>query len=255
MKLATWNVNSLKVRLPQILAWLRMHPVDILCLQETKITDDKFPFAELASAGYEAISAGQRTYNGVAILSRHPLSDIVRNNPLYPDEQQRIIAATISGIRVICAYVPNGQAPGTDKYAYKLEWLSAFHRWIEQECHDHPELAVLGDYNIAPDDRDVHDPAAWTGQALVSPAERSAFERLAELGLKDAWRLFDQPENTYSWWDYRQAAFRRNQGLRIDHILLSESLSARCTACIIDREPRKWERPSDHAPVIAELLL
>ncbi|NLC24969.1 MAG: exodeoxyribonuclease III, partial [Oxalobacter sp.] len=218
MKLATWNVNSLRVRLPQVLDWLKAHPVDVLCLQETKITDDRFPFMELAAAGYEAVTAGQKTYNGVAILSRHPLSDVVRNNPLYVDDQQRIIAATLSDIRVICAYVPNGQAPATEKYAYKLAWLSAFHDWVEQEKHQHPRLAILGDYNIAPENRDVHDPAAWEGHALVSPPERAAFSRLTALGLKDAYRLFEQPESGYSWWDYRQAAFRRDMGLRIDHI-------------------------------------
>lgn len=253
MKLATWNVNSLRVRLPQVLDWLKTHPVDVLCLQETKTTDDRFPFMALAAAGYEAVTAGQKTYNGVAILSRHPLSDVVRNNPLHADEQQRIIAATLSDIRIICAYVPNGQAPGTEKYAYKLAWLSAFHDWVEQEKQTHSQLAILGDYNIAPENRDVHDPAAWEGNALVSPPERAAFFRLAALGLKDAYRLFTQPENGYSWWDYRQAAFRRDMGLRIDHILLSEPLSKKCTGCTIDRAPRSWPQPSDHAPVIAEL--
>lgn len=253
MKLATWNVNSIRVRLPQVLDWLESHPVDVLCLQETKITDETFPFAELAQAGYTAVTAGQKTYNGVAILSQHPLSDIRKNNPLYPDEQQRIIAATLSDIRIICVYVPNGQAPGTAKFDYKLSWLSAFHHWIREEQRSYPSLAILGDYNIAPEDRDVYDPLAWQGKALVSPVERAAFSGLMSLGLKDAYRLFEQPENGYSWWDYRQAAFRRDMGLRIDHILLSEALFATCTACTIDREPRSWPQPSDHAPVIAEL--
>jgi exodeoxyribonuclease-3 len=253
MKLATWNVNSLKVRLPHVLQWLADNPVDVLCLQETKLTDDKFPQAEIEAAGYQVAFAGQKTYNGVAILSRHPMTDVVRNNPLFPDEQQRIIAATVNDVRVVCAYVPNGQSVGSDKYAYKLKWLDALRDWLSQELAAHPGLALLGDYNIAPADADVHDPAAWAGSVLVSEPEREAFRRLCALDLKDAFRLFDQPEKTFSWWDYRQMAFRRNMGLRIDHVLLSPPLAARCTACIIDRAPRKWEQPSDHTPVVATL--
>lgn len=253
MKLATWNVNSLKVRLPQVLQWLAENPVDVLCLQETKLTDDKFPVAEIEAAGYQVAFTGQKTYNGVAILSRHPMIDVVKGNPHFEDEQQRLIAATIEGIRVICAYVPNGQAVGSDKYAYKLRWLEALHTWLSEELKTHDSLALLGDYNIAPEDRDVHDPVAWQGSVLVSEPERQAFRHLLAMNFKDAFRLFEQPEKLFSWWDYRQMAFRRNMGLRIDHILLSPSLAARCSSCEIDRLPRKWEQPSDHTPVIATI--
>ncbi len=253
MKLATWNVNSLKVRLPQVLQWLESSPMDVLCLQETKLTDDKFPVAEIEAAGYQVVFTGQKTYNGVAILSRHPITEVVKNNPLFPDEQQRIISATIEGMRIVCAYVPNGQAVGSDKYDYKLRWLEALIQWLEAELQQFPSLAVLGDYNIAPADADVHDPAAWQDQVLVSAPERAAFERLCAMPLADAFRLFPQAEKLYSWWDYRQMAFRRNRGLRIDHILLSPALVQRCTACEIDKLPRKWEQPSDHTPVIVTL--
>lgn len=253
MKLATWNVNSLKVRLAHVLQWLADNPVDVLCLQELKMTDDKFPVAEIQAAGYHVAFTGQKTYNGVAILSRHPMSDIVKNNPLFPDEQQRIITATIEGIRVICAYIPNGQAVGSDKYQYKLQWLDALHQWIGEEMKTYPKLALLGDYNIAPEDRDVHDPAAWEGDILVSPPERAAFNKLVDLGLTDTFRLFEQAEKMFSWWDYRRMGFRLNRGLRIDHILVSAPLAANCTACEIDKTPRKWEQPSDHTPVIATL--
>jgi exodeoxyribonuclease-3 len=253
MKLATWNVNSLKVRLPHVLQWLADHPVDALCLQETKLTDDKFPLAEIEAAGYQVAFTGQKTYNGVAILSPHPMTDVVKNNPRFPDEQQRIVAATINGVRIICAYIPNGQSVESDKYQYKLAWLEGLIKWLGEESARYPELALLGDYNIAPEDCDVHDPVAWQGSVLVSEAERAAFRRLCELGLTDAFRLFEQPEKTFSWWDYRMMAFRRNMGLRIDHILLSPSLAARCTACIIDKAPRKLEQPSDHTPVVATI--
>lgn len=253
MKLATWNVNSLKVRLPQVLQWLANNPIDVLCLQETKLTDDKFPLEEIEKAGYQAIFTGQKTYNGVAILSKYPMSDVVRNNPRFEDEQRRIIAATIEGMRVVCAYMPNGQAVDSEKYLYKLKWLEALHDWIADELKSHENLALLGDYNIAPEDRDVHDPVAWQGQVLVSEREREKFLRLLELGFKDSFRLFEQAEKSFSWWDYRQMAFRRNMGLRIDHILLSNPLAARCSACVIDKLPRKWEQPSDHAPVIADI--
>jgi len=253
MKLATWNVNSLKVRLPQVLQWLETNPIDVLCLQETKLTDDKFPIAEIEAAGYQVAFSGQKTYNGVAILSRHPMTEIVKNNPRFEDEQQRLIAATIDGMRVVCAYVPNGQAVGSDKYAYKLRWLDGLLSWLGAELAQYPSLALLGDYNIAPADADVHDPAAWQGQVLVSDAERAAFQQLCALDFSDAFRLFPQEEKRYSWWDYRQMAFRRNRGMRIDHILLSPPLAARCTACEIDKLPRKWEQPSDHTPVVATL--
>jgi exodeoxyribonuclease-3 len=253
MKLTTWNVNSLKVRLPQVLQWLQTNPVDVLCIQETKLTDDKFPQAEIEAAGYHVVYTGQKTYNGVAILSRHPIEDVQKNNPLFEDEQQRIIAATIAGMRIICAYIPNGQAPGTDKFSYKLRWLEALEQWLQQEMAKHPNLALLGDYNIAPDDRDVHDPAAWEGMNLVSPEERAAFQRLIALGLSDSFRKFEQPEKTFSWWDYRALGFRLNKGVRIDHVLLSAPLAQRCISCSVDRIPRKWDQPSDHAPVTAEL--
>ena len=253
MQIATWNVNSLKVRLPQVLQWLQDNPVDMLCLQETKLTDDKFPHAEINAAGYQVVFSGQKTYNGVAILSRHAITDVVKNNPLFEDEQQRIIAATIEGIRIICAYIPNGQAPDSDKFQYKLKWLDALHQWLAQEQSQHAKLALLGDYNIAPEDRDVHDPLAWVGQNLVSPEERAAFAQLQQMGFSDAFRLFDQPEKLFSWWDYRRMGFRLNRGMRIDHILLSPALTAQCTACVIDKTPRKWEQPSDHTPVIATL--
>jgi exodeoxyribonuclease-3 len=253
MKIATWNVNSLKVRLPQVLQWLADHPVDVLCLQETKLTDDKFPSAEIEAAGYHVAFSGQKTYNGVAILSKSPLIDVVKNNPRFDDPQQRILAATIAGVRIVCAYVPNGQSVDSDKYDYKLAWLAALHDWLAEEAKAYPELAVLGDYNIAPEDQDVHDPAAWVGQVLVSEPERAALQRLLDLGLQDAFRLFEQAEKSFSWWDYRQLGFRLNKGMRIDHILLSKALADRCNACVIDRAPRKWEQPSDHAPVIATL--
>lgn len=253
MKLATWNVNSLKVRLPQVLQWLAANPVDVLCLQETKLTDDKFPQAEIEAAGFQVVFSGQKTYNGVAILSPHPILEVQKNNPLFADEQQRIIAATIEGMRIVCAYVPNGQALDSEKYPYKLSWLASLQEWIKQQMAQHPSLALLGDYNIAPDDRDVYDPAAWEGQNLVSPPERAALQALLDLGLKDSFRMFEQAEKSFSWWDYRQLGFRLNKGMRIDHILLSEALAARCSACVIDKVPRKWEQPSDHAPVVATL--
>lgn len=255
MKIATWNVNSLKVRLPQVLQWLHDNPVDILCLQETKLTDEKFPLMEIGTAGYQAIFTGQKTYNGVAILAKQPASDIVRNNPLFPDEQQRIVTATFGRIRIVCVYVPNGQEVGVDKYQYKIRWLKALHDWLTEEKKKYPYLALLGDYNIAPEDRDVYDPAAWEGNVLVSEPERAAFRALLDIGLVDAFRLFEQPEKSYSWWNYRQLAFQRNRGLRLDHILLSKNLASLCTACTIDRLPRKWKRPSDHTPVIAEIGL
>lgn len=253
IKLATWNVNSLKVRLPHVLKWLEENPVDILCLQELKTVDEKFPIADIQAAGYHVVFSGQKTYNGVAILSRHPIDDVVKNNPLFPDDHQRIIAATIAGMRIVCVYIPNGQSLDSEKFTYKMQWLKALHDWLKTECEKHPQLALLGDYNIAPEDRDVCDPAAWEGQTHVSEPERNAFRDLLSLNMKDAFRMFEQPEKLYSWWDYRQMAFRRNMGLRIDHILLTQALAERCTSCVIDKVPRKWEQPSDHAPVIATL--
>lgn len=227
--------------------------MDVLCLQETKLTDDKFPESEIRAAGYYVEFNGQKTYNGVAILSRHPISDVVKNNPHFADEQQRLLTATIQGVRIICAYIPNGQAPETDKFQYKLKWLAGLQIWLEEQSTKFTELALLGDFNIAPEDRDVHDPAAWLGQNLVSPPERAAFQAMLSVPLVDAYRMFDQAEKSFSWWDYRALGFRLNKGMRIDHILLSTDLAKRCQSCVIDRLPRKWEQPSDHAPVIATI--
>lgn len=258
MQLATWNVNSLSVRLPQLLDWLAANPVDALVLQETKLTDDKFPAADLQAAGYHAQWFGQKTYNGVALLSREPATDIVRNIPGFEDEQARVIAgtvphATLGAVRVIGAYFPNGQAPGSDKFAYKMGWLEALNAWVKDELQRHPNLVLMGDYNIAPTDDDVYDPVGWKDQIHCTVEERDHFQRLLGLGLSDAFRQFEQAPRLWSWWDYRNLAFRKNQGLRIDHILLSEALKPRATACVIDKAPRKNERPSDHAPVVVTL--
>jgi len=253
MKIATWNVNSLKVRLPHLLEWLIANPVDVVCLQETKQQDADFPHDELQAAGYYSIFSGQKTYNGVAILSRSPIANVQLGIPDFADEQKRVIAATIEGVRVVCVYIPNGQSLDSDKYQYKLKWLSALHDWLAEELKQNSKLALLGDYNIAPEDRDLYDPVGWAGNVLVSPPEREAFQGLIQLGLRDSFRLFEQVEKSYSWWDYRMMAFRRNMGLRIDHILISEQLVAGCTSCVIDKAPRKLERPSDHTPVIAEI--
>lgn len=257
MKIATWNVNSLKVRLPQVLDWLRDNPVDALCLQELKLDDDKFPLQAFVDAGYQAQWAGQKTYNGVAIVARQDCLDIQRNIPAFDDHQRRIIAATLKcpagDVRIVSAYCPNGQAVGSEKYAYKLSWYAALRDWLSDELARFPRLAVLGDYNVAPEDRDVHDPAKWEGEVLVSQPERDAFQRLLDLGLSDAFRQFPQEEKSFSWWDYRRFAFRRNAGLRIDHVLLSPALQPLCSACVIDKAPRANEQPSDHAPVVATL--
>ncbi|MDR3298904.1 MAG: exodeoxyribonuclease III [Candidatus Accumulibacter sp.] len=252
MKIASWNVNSLKVRLPQLIEWLASCQPDIVCLQETKLEDRNFPQAEIEAAGYVSCFSGQKTYNGVALLSRRPLSNVVCGNPRFADEQKRLISATVDATRVICVYVPNGQTVGGDKYEYKLDWLRALTEWLKEEMAVHPNLVAAGDFNIAPEDRDVYDPIAWAGQVPCSDAERAAFRELLALGLKDSFRLFEQPEKTYSWWDYRRLGFQKNNGLRIDHILLSAPLAERCRAASVDREMRKRERPSDHAPVITE---
>ena len=275
IRIATWNVNSIKVRLQHVIDWLdsqkkNNQPIDALCLQELKLTDDKFPFAELEASGYLSLVSGQKTYNGVAILVRKdalaPLSqDIhtaflsqIKNIPNFDDLQQRLLTATLAfkgyqPMRLICGYFPNGQAPGTDKFIYKLSWLKELTKFIKTEQQEHTHLALLGDFNIAPHDEDVHDPSKWIGQNLVSPEERSAFNELLNLGLFDSFRLFEHPPKSFSWWDYRMMGFRRNAGMRIDHILLSEKLKNQCTSCIIDKTPRTWEQPSDHAPVIASL--
>lgn len=253
MKIAAWNVNSLKVRLPHLLDWLASQQPDALCLQETKLEDHNFPRAEIEAAGYQVAFSGQKTYNGVALLARSPIEDVVCGNPHYADEQKRLIAGTVDGVRVICAYFPNGQAVGSDKYAYKLAWLADLQTWLKEELARYPELALCGDYNIAPEDRDVHDPKKWAGEILCSEPERAAFQGLLDLGLSDSFRRFEQPEKSFSWWDYRMLGFQKNQGLRIDHVLLSQPLAERCTAAGIDRAPRKLERPSDHAPVWADI--
>ncbi|PIQ12594.1 MAG: exodeoxyribonuclease III [Hydrogenophilales bacterium CG_4_10_14_3_um_filter_58_23] len=252
MKIATWNVNSLKVRLPQVLDWLAAHQPDVLCLQETKLEDVNFPTAEITATGYQVLKSGQKTYNGVAILSKNPATEVVTAIPCFVDVQKRVLAATIAGVRIINLYIPNGQSVDSDKFQYKLGWLGALTAWLADELARHPKLVVLGDFNIAPEERDVHDPKAWEGQVLFSLPEREAFRRLVDLGLADSFRLFEQPEKSYSWWDYRMNAFRRNMGLRIDHILLSPALAEIGKSCTIDKEARKAERPSDHAPVMVE---
>ncbi|OWF66076.1 exodeoxyribonuclease III [Polynucleobacter hirudinilacicola] len=275
MRIAAWNVNSLKVRLPHVIRWLqdqeaKQQPIDALCLQELKLTDDKYPHQELEAAGYLSLAAGQKTYNGVAIIVRKAaLASIasdaatsflkpIRNIPANTDEQQRILAATIpfagtKPIRLVSAYFPNGQSPDSDKFIYKLDWLSKLQTWLTEELQQNQRLALLGDFNIAPADADVHDPKAWEGQNLVSPPERNAFQELINLGFSDSFRMFEQAPKTFSWWDYRMMGFRRNAGMRIDHILLSEDLKEKCSASVVDKEPRTWEQPSDHAPVIATI--
>lgn len=250
MQIATWNVNSLRVRLPQLSQWLAKNPVDVIALQETKCPDEGFPFAEIEALGYHAVAHGQKTYNGVAILSKLPIGDVVRDMPGYTDEQRRVLSATIGGVRIVNVYVPNGQAVDSPKYQYKLVWLEALRVFLGDELARHPRLLLLGDFNIAPEDRDVHDPAAWAGQVLCSEPERAALRVLLDAGLSDVYRRFEQPERMFSWWDYRMLGFRRNHGLRIDLLLASSQLVEMCDACHIDKEPRRLERPSDHAPVV-----
>ena len=252
MRIASWNVNSLRVRLPQVLAWLEAQRPDVLGLQETKVTDDAFPAEALAEAGYASLFAGQKTYNGVALLTREPAANPVREIAGFQDEQRRLIGATVGGIRVYNVYVPNGQAVGSEKFDYKLAWLAALKDQLADELAAHPRLVVMGDFNIAPEDRDVYDPVAWAGNVLVSPQERAALQAIAGLGLEDAFRLFEQADDVYSWWDYRAAAFRRNRGLRIDLQLVSRELAGDCRGALVDPTPRGWERPSDHAPVVAD---
>jgi exodeoxyribonuclease-3 len=253
MKIATWNVNSLKVRLPQVLTWVYHERPDIVCLQETKTEDMNFPAQGLREAGYYSAFAGQRAYNGVTILTRIPASDVVYGIPGFADEQKRLLAVTAEGTRVVCAYVPNGESVESEKYRYKLSWLAALNAWLRQEVQAYPRLALLGDFNIAPQERDVHDPKLWEGKVLFSEPERTAFQGLLALGLKDSFRLFEQPERLFSWWDYRMNAFKRNLGLRIDHILLSQELADRARSSRIEKSLRGLERPSDHAPVVTEL--
>lgn len=252
MKIATWNVNSLRVRLPHVLDWLAREQPDVLALQETKTEDPKFPAAEIEAAGYRAVFSGQKTYNGVAVLSRSAAEEPVMDPAGLDDPQRRILAVTVEGVRVVNLYVPNGSEVGSDKYEYKLSWLAGVRDWLRDELARWPRLVVLGDFNIAPEDRDVYDPAAWHEKILCSTPEREAFRNLLALGLGDAFRRFEQPERSFTWWDYRMNGFRRNLGLRIDHILLSPALAETCLACRVDLEPRRLERPSDHAPVMAE---
>ena len=251
MKIATWNVNSLRVRLSHLKDWLAANPVDAIVLQETKLPDPDFPKDDLEALGLHVAFNGQRTYNGVAILAPSALADVVPGMPGFEDDHKRVLAATIGDVRIIDVYVPNGQTVGSEKYEYKLRWLEALRTYLDAEMRRHPRLVVLGDFNIAPEDRDVHDPKAWEGSVHVSPPERAALQTLQALGLKDCFRLFEQPEKLYSWWDYRMMAFRRNAGLRIDLILATADLAAKCEECHIDKAPRKLERPSDHAPVVA----
>lgn len=252
MKIATWNVNSLKVRLPHVLDWLAASNADVLCLQETKLTDDNFPVDDISAAGYQVAYSGQKTYNGVAIISKQEPVDIVTDVPGLDDPQRRILAATIGDVRVLDLYVVNGQEVGSDKYKHKLFWLEKVTDYIASQLKEHEKFVVVGDFNIAPADEDVHDPEEWHERILCSTPEREALQKMLALGLSDTFRLFDQDEASFSWWDYRAAAFRRNRGLRIDLILASEALGKACTACYIDKEPRRLERPSDHTPVVAE---
>lgn len=259
MKLATWNVNSLSVRLPQVLDWLADNPVDLLALQELKLSDDKFPLEAFSQAGYQAAWFGQKTYNGVALISRSEPTELVRNIPGYADEQSRVIAATIETaqgpLRVVNGYFVNGQDPESEKFGYKMQWLDALREWLRGELAQHPRLVLLGDFNIAPEDRDSHDPEGLRETIHHTTAERQQFRELLELGLTDAYRLFEQPPKSYSWWDYRMLGFQKNRGLRIDHVLVSDALKAQIKACVIDRAPRKWPKPSDHAPVVVTLDL
>ena len=257
MQLATWNVNSLAVRLPQVLDWLVAHPVDALALQELKLTDDKFPLAAFEEAGYHAAAHGQKTYNGVAILSRAPLRDVVRNITGFDDEQARVISATLDTaegpLRLVNGYFVNGQEPGSEKFAYKMRWLDALQAQLRAELAAHPRLVLVGDFNVAPEDRDSYDPEGLRETIHHTTAERDHFKALLQMGLTDAFRMFEQPEKSFSWWDYRMLGFQKNRGLRIDHILVSDALKPRVQACTIDRAPRKNKQPSDHAPVVVTL--
>jgi len=257
MKLATWNVNSLTARLQHVLDWLAANPVDVLCLQELKMSDDKFPLEVLKDAGYDSAVFGQKTYNGVAILSRAPVRDVLKNIGGFADDHSRVISGTLDtpagALRIVNGYFVNGQAPDSEKFVYKMKWLDGLHDWLRQELVAHPNLVLLGDFNVAPEDRDSYDPVGLAGTIHHTPQERAHFNALLQLGLADSFRLFEQPEKSFSWWDYRMLGYQKNRGLRIDHILVSEPLLPRVKGCIIDRVPRKWEKPSDHAPVVLDL--
>ncbi len=251
MIIATWNVNSLRVRLPQVLDWLRQNPVDVLALQETKVTDDKFPVDEFAAAGYAVTFSGQKTYNGVALITREPATDVLFDIPGLDDDQRRIIVATVGDTRVMNVYVPNGESTDSDKYDYKLQWLQKITRHVVKELKAHEYFVIVGDFNIAPADRDVYKPERWKDKVLCSKPERAALDKLMKAGLVDTFREFEQPDATYSWWDYRFNGFKRNAGLRIDLILANTALNEYCHSSTIDSQPRGLERPSDHAPAVA----
>ncbi|MCK5813929.1 MAG: exodeoxyribonuclease III [Cocleimonas sp.] len=251
-KIATWNVNSLRVRLEQVIKWLAAEQPDVLVLQETKMTDDQFPIEDIQAAGYHVVFSGQKTYNGVAIISKLPVEDVVMDLPKLDDPQRRILATTINGIRILNLYVVNGSEVGSEKFAYKLDWISKVTDWVSGQLDTHKKFIILGDFNIAPTDRDVHNPKSWNERILCSTPERQALKKLLDLGFVDSFRLFEQNDKIWSWWDYRSGGFQTNKGLRIDLILSSLLLSQRCTHCLVDKEPRGWERPSDHAPVIAQ---
>ena len=253
MKIASWNVNSIQTRVDQVIQWLKQNPMDVLGLQELKCQDEVFPIDPFINAGLEVVVSGQKAYNGVALISLKEAEDISLGIAGFADKQKRVIAATFNGIRVVNVYVPNGQAVGSEKFAYKLAWLKAFHHYIEQQLALYPKMVIMGDFNIAPDDRDVYDAEIWQNKILVSPQERQAFQRLLDLGFADSFRLFEQPEHTFSWWDYRMGSIKANRGLRIDHLLISESLKNDCSQSNIDITPRTWQQPSDHAPVWIEL--
>ncbi|MCK5896097.1 MAG: exodeoxyribonuclease III [Cocleimonas sp.] len=251
-KIATWNVNSLRVRLEQVVNWLVAEQPDVLVLQETKMTDDQFPKEDIKAAGYHVVFSGQKTYNGVAILSKNKAEACIMDLPTLDDPQRRILAATINGIRILNLYVVNGSEVGSDKYAYKLDWINKVTEWVADQQKQQHKFIILGDFNIAPTDADVHNPTAWNERILCSTPERQALKKLLGLGFVDSFRQFEQKERVWSWWDYRSGGFAKNRGLRIDLILSSQLLSERCTACFVDKAPRGWERPSDHAPVIAQ---
>ena len=255
MKIASWNVNSLNVRLPHVLAWCDVTSPDVLALQETKLPDERYPQQELLDAGYHSVFSGQKTYNGVAILSREPATDPVTDIPGLEDPQRRILAATVGNVRIIDLYVVNGSEVGSEKFAYKLHWLERVTAWLETEMEQHQNVIVLGDFNIAPDDRDVHDPEEWREKILCSTPERDALKKILAMGLQDTFRMFEQEERSWSWWDYRMNMFRRKLGLRIDLVLASKAMAKRCVASYVDIEPRRQERPSDHAPAVAEFKM
>ncbi len=257
MKIATWNVNSLTARLQHVLDWLAANSVDVLCLQELKMTDDKFPLDTLQAAGYHSAAFGQKTYNGVALLSRTPVRDVVKNIVGFEDEQSRVIAGTVDSptgpLRVLNGYFVNGQEPGSEKFAYKMKWLAGLHSYVAAELAAHPQLVLLGDFNVTPEDRDSYDPVGLRETIHHTTEEREHFRQLLTLGLTDSFRMFEQPEKSYSWWDYRMLGYQKNRGLRIDHILVSEAVKPLVKGCVIDRVPRKWEKPSDHTPVVLEI--